>query len=202
MSFVSLSNTIFKFLIIGDSGVGKTSIVRCFCHNEFTENYKETIGVEFIPFSIEIERTPIKIQIWDTAGQEKYRALSHAYYRNAIGVILVFSYTDSQSFNNLEQWLDDVHSFCHNMAQIILVGNKLDLKEKQEISRNVAEDFAKSHKIQFIESSAKDNIGIQEVFYKLTRNICQKVLSGEIILTKNGHIPIQNNEEKNEGTCC
>ena len=202
MSFETLSNCLFKFLIIGDSCVGKTSITRRFCQNVFVSDAKETIGVEFIPYTIEIEDVPIKLQIWDTAGQEQYRALSKAYYRNAVGVLIVFSYTDINSFEHLEQWFDDVRSLCHPMAQIILIGNKLDLDDLQQVSRNSAEDFAKAHKVEFIESSAKTNIGIQESFYKLTRTVAEKVISGEIILSRAGP-PGQKVEKKEKsGFCC
>ena len=202
MSFETLSNCLFKFLIIGDSGVGKTSITRRFCQNVFMSDAKETIGVEFIPYTIEIEDVPIKLQIWDTAGQEQYRTLSRAYYRNAVGVLIVFSYTDLNSFEHLEQWFDDVRSLCHPMAQIILIGNKLDLEDLQQVSRVSADDFAKAHKVEFIESSAKTNIGIQESFYKLTRTVAEKVISGEIVLSRAGPPGQKVEKKKKSGLCC
>ena len=203
MGFQSISNCIFKILIIGDASVGKTSITRRFCQGTFLAESKETIGVNFIPFTIEIEKTPIKLQIWDTAGQEQYRTLSQAYYRNAIGVLIVFSFTDSNSFDHLEQWFDDVRSLCHPKAQIILIGNKLDLAESLQVSRTSVIEFANAHKIEFIESSAKTNVGIQESFYKLTRTVAEKVLNGEILLTKN-RLPLapENQEKKSQSSLC
>ena len=195
MSFDSISNCLFKFLIIGDASVGKTSIIKRFCLNEFSLNPNETIGVEFIPFTIVIDKTPLKLQIWDTAGQEKYRTLSRSYYRNAIGVLIVFSFTDYDSFYNLDKWFDDVRTLCHPMAHVIVIGNKSDLIENKAVSKIVAEDFSKTHNVQFIEASAKTNQGIQESFYKLTRSVASSVLSGDIILSRSA--PLINNNYKN-----
>jgi len=205
MSFDSIANCSYKFLIIGDSSVGKTSITKRFCHGYFNSESRETIGAEFIPYTIVIDHTPLRIQIWDTGGQEKYRALSRAYFRNAVGVLIVFSFTDSDSFDHLDKWFDDVRTLCHPMAQVILVGNKSDLIEAQSVSRSAAEEFARTHHVDFIESSAKNNTGIQESFYKLTRSVAQSVLSGDIVLQSSmpsaKPVPVP---EKNGsgGICC
>lgn len=204
MSIESLANCVFKILVIGDASVGKTSITRRFCQGVFSSEQKETIGVEFIPSTIKIDQTPIKLQIWDTAGQEQYRALSRAYYRNAIGVLIVFSFTDSDSFEHLDQWFDDVRSLCHPMAQVVLIGNKLDLIQEQQVSRNYAADFAKTHQVEFIEVSAKTNQGIQEAFYTLTRTVAKSVIYGDIVLTRPAPVRQHREEEVKEEKkgCC
>jgi len=172
----------FKFLIVGDGAVGKTSIVRRMCHNTFSDNTEETVGVEFMPLTMNIDKSSVKLQIWDTAGQEQYRSLGRAYYRNAVGVLLVFSYDDHSSFEHLDQWLTDVRTLCHQHAQILLVGNKCDLSDHRRVTSSEIEQFISTFEVDFIELSAKNNLNVEQAFYTLTRNVLQAVVSNEIIL--------------------
>jgi small GTP-binding protein len=191
----------FKILVIGDSAVGKTSLVQRLCRNIFTETTEETIGVEFVPHSLIIDDQEVKLQIWDTAGQEQYRTLSRAYYRNAIGVLLVFSYENTVSFDHLESWLNDVRSLCHPNAKVILVGNKSDLIEERNITNSQITQFAQSNNLEFIEASAKDNSNVSEAFYNLAREILNSVKSNEINLGP-PHKKIIETPKKEEEDCC
>ena len=172
----------FKFLLVGNGNVGKTSIVRRMCRGDFIDNPETTIGVEFITKIFEIEGSQIKLQIWDTAGQEKYRSVGKAYYRNAVGVLLVFSLTDHVSFEKLEEWINDVSQYCHPKAKMILVGNKSDLVEQRKVTRDEIKNFAEDHNLPYIESSAKTGQNITECFYQVSRSIYDGVNTGDITL--------------------
>ena len=174
----------FKILIVGNSGVGKTSIWKQYAHNSFENNIEPTVGIDFIPMTLNIDDKIVKLQIWDTAGQEQYRSLGRAYYRNALGAILVFAYNDQQSFENLDSWLDDIKQFAHPHARIIMVGNKIDLSDSRCISKSEATDFAKVHNLEIYDTSAKLNQGVAELFNSIARSILQGFLSGEIKVSK------------------
>lgn len=200
----SIQHTL-KFLLVGNGNVGKTSIVRRLCRGDFSDETETTIGVEFMTKVIDINKCSIKLQIWDTAGQEKYRSVGKAYYRNAIGILLVFSLTDHKSFETLETWMDDVRQYCHPKAEMILVGNKCDLVDQRRVSATEIQSFCDCRRVPYIESSAKLGTNINESFFQVTKRIYDGILQGDITLGNNAHLPEQvkknKDNEENEKTC-
>ena len=162
---------LFKVVLIGDSGVGKSNLLSRFTRNEFSLETKATIGVEFATRSVTVENKVIKAQIWDTAGQERYRAITSAYYRGAVGAMLVYAINSRDSFNNAERWLNELRDNADRNIMIMLVGNKSDLKHLREVPTEEAKDFAKRHNLSFMETSALDSSNVQAAFKSLIGNI-------------------------------
>jgi len=162
---------LFKILLIGDSGVGKSSILLRFTDDDFEEDHPATIGVDFKTKLITLDGKRVNLTIWDTAGQEKFRSLTSSYYRGTHGIILVYDVTKRVSFLSLEQWLNEVEMYSTNQDVItLLVGNKVD-KSEREVSREEAAKFAKAKSMLFIECSAKTKLGIQQAFEELVQKI-------------------------------
>eukprot|EP01091_Cochliopodium_minus_P018241 TRINITY_DN732_c0_g1_i1.p1 TRINITY_DN732_c0_g1~~TRINITY_DN732_c0_g1_i1.p1 ORF type:complete len:196 (-),score=52.34 TRINITY_DN732_c0_g1_i1:52-639(-) len=164
---------IFKILIIGDSGVGKTNIMERFTKNEFNENTKSTIGVDFSTKVMQVANKKIKIQIWDTAGQEKYSILTSSYYRGAKGCIIVYDITDMKSFESVEKWLSEIKQIGEQI-EIILVGNKSDETEKRVVQYRQAQELAHKNELTFIETSAFTSSNVEDCFNSLVELIVQK----------------------------
>ena len=169
----------YKVVVVGSSGVGKTAIVQRLVDGTFCDEGQSTVGVEFKSHSISFDDETMKLSIWDTAGQERFRSVSKAYFRNAVGAILVFSLDDAQSFNELDGWLNDLHALATANAVILLVGNKADVSEKT-VTTSEAEAFAKRHNLEYLETSAKDGVNINDTFVRLARDINDKVKKGEL----------------------
>jgi Ras-related protein Rab-35 len=159
---------LFKLLIIGDSGVGKSSLLLRFADNTFSPNYITTIGVDFKIRTINVDNQRVKLQIWDTAGQERFRTITSTYYRGTHGVIVVYEVTSGESFNNVKRWLHEIDQNCENV-QKILVGNKADDPDRRVVSEADARRFADQMGIRFFETSAKENLNIEEMFNAITR---------------------------------
>ncbi|CDW56825.1 Ras protein Rab 35 [Trichuris trichiura] len=153
---------LFKLLIIGDSGVGKSSLLLRFADNTFSPNYITTIGVDFKIRTITVDGERVKLQIWDTAGQERFRTITSTYYRGTHGVIIVFDVTSGDSFVNVKRWLHEIDQNCENV-QRILVGNKCDEKERRVVLQVDAQRFADQTNVQYFETSAKENLNVEEV---------------------------------------
>ena len=166
----------YKFIVIGSSGVGKTAILKRLVEDTFTEESQSTIGVEFDSTIIPIDDKKVKLQIWDTAGQERFRSIAKAYYRNAVGVVLVFDITERKSFDELSTWLNDVHTLCDPNAVIQLIGNKCDLTEERVVTLTEAENFAQQHHMQYLETSAKAGDNVRETFVRVATAIMSKGL--------------------------
>jgi len=159
---------LFKLLIIGDSGVGKSSLLVRFADNHFSGNYITTIGVDFKIRTIEIQGERVKLQIWDTAGQERFRTITSTYYRGTHGVIVVYDVTSGESFANVKRWLHEIDQNC-DVVNRILVGNKNDDPERKVVLTEDAKRFADQMGIQLFETSAKDNINVEEMFRAVTQ---------------------------------
>jgi len=159
---------LFKLLIIGDSGVGKSSLLVRFADNHFSGNYITTIGVDFKIRTIEINGERVKLQIWDTAGQERFRTITSTYYRGTHGVIVVYDVTSGESFANVKRWLHEIDQNC-DVVNRILVGNKNDDPERKVVVTEDARRFADQMGIQLFETSAKDNINVEEMFRAVTK---------------------------------
>jgi small GTP-binding protein len=165
---------ILKFIVIGNSGVGKTAILKRLVDNTFTSESQSTIGVEFLATTFEVDGKSVKLQLWDTAGQERFRSIAKAYFRSAIGVILVFDITERKSFDDLSHWLNDIHQLCDPNAVVTLIGNKLDMKHLRKITAPEAENFAQLHQVSYYETSALGGDNIQEAFHRTTAAIVRR----------------------------
>jgi len=195
-----MQNLTFKFLVIGNSGVGKTSLVHRLCLNEFSEEIETTIGLEYMVYKLSISDTKVQLQIWDTAGQEQYRSLGRSYYRDAVGVLIVFAYNDHKSLDSLDQWISDARTYCHPNMRVLLVGNKIDLEEDRAISKSEIEQYAKKRKLDFIETSAKTNANVHEAFQRAARSVYQAVITNEIRIGPTPEIrPVHTSNDKG---CC
>lgn len=170
---------LYKLLLIGDSGVGKSSIVLRFADETFTENYISTIGVDFKIRTLDYKDKKIKLQIWDTAGQERFRTITTSYYRGAHGVIIVFDLTDLYSFLNIEDWIEMVTKYGNTNPQIILVGNKSDLIQDRKIDVNIIANLVNKFDLKYLETSAKNDTNICNIFESLVA----KLLKNNYLLT-------------------
>uniref|UniRef100_A0AC35TJI3 Ras-related protein Rab-35 n=1 Tax=Rhabditophanes sp. KR3021 TaxID=114890 RepID=A0AC35TJI3_9BILA len=159
---------LFKLLIIGDSGVGKSSLLLRFADNTFSPNYITTIGVDFKIRTIVVNGQKIKLQIWDTAGQERFRTITSTYYRGTHGVVVVYDVSSGESFSNVKRWLLEIDNNCDSVEKI-LVGNKADDPERRVVLKADAEKFAASMNIHFFETSAKENICVDDMFSCITK---------------------------------
>jgi small GTP-binding protein len=166
---------LFKIVVTGDSGVGKTNIITRFTTNEFSTESKATIGVEFGHSEISLaDGTQIKVQIWDTAGQERFRAITRGYYRGAVGALMVFDITKAASFRNVDKWLHELKEYADADIVIMLVGNKSDLKNQREVTTEEAKKFAQKNDLLYIETSALDGNNIKEAFQQTVSAIHEK----------------------------
>lgn len=162
---------LFKVVLIGDSGVGKSNLLSRFTRNEFNLESKSTIGVEFATKSIEAEGKKIKAQIWDTAGQERYRAITSAYYRGAVGALLVYDISKHGTFENVERWLKELRDHADQNIVVLLVGNKSDLDHMRAVTTDEAKAFAEKHQLAFMETSAQDGKGVNDAFHLILTEI-------------------------------
>jgi small GTP-binding protein len=170
----------FKFIVIGSSGVGKTSLVKRLVDGQFSAEANSTIGVEYLATVIEIDGQAVKLQLWDTAGQEKFRSIAKNYFRHAVGVVLVYDITDRKTFDDLGLWLTDVHQLCDPNAAITLIGNKLDLAHQRAITTGEAQTFASSHGLTYLEASARSGDNVTEAFHRAARSVYERAESGAL----------------------
>ncbi|KAL3615113.1 Ras-related protein RABA1f [Castilleja foliolosa] len=162
---------LFKVVLIGDSGVGKSNLLSRFTKNEFSQQSKSTIGVEFATRSIHVDDKVVKAQIWDTAGQERYRAITSAYYRGAVGALLVYDVTRNVTFENVERWLKELRGHTDSNIVIMLVGNKADLRHLRAVPLEKAKAFAVRENIFFMETSALEALNVEKAFTEVLTQI-------------------------------
>ena len=160
---------LMKLLIVGDSGVGKSCLLLRFADDSFTPSFIATIGIDFKIRTIELEGRRVKLQIWDTAGQERFRTITTAYYRGAMGILIVYDVTDEKSFENVRGWLESVKEHASEGVQLILVGNKADDENSRVVSKERGESLAKECGMPFLEASAKSGEGVEEAFFVLAK---------------------------------
>ena len=181
----------FKIIVIGDSGVGKSCLTNRATTNLFEDTYSATVGFEFLSFNVKINEKVVKLQIWDTCGQELYRSLITNFYRNSSLAIIVYAINSKDSFENIEMWLRELRTHSNPDAKVFLIGNKIDLENERKITREQGENFAKTNKLHlFLESSAKTGFNAKKVFIKAA-----KVLYDEHLKYKN----IEDNANPNSG---
>mmetsp|Transcript_27356 Transcript_27356/g.49239 ORF Transcript_27356/g.49239 Transcript_27356/m.49239 type:complete len:206 (-) Transcript_27356:217-834(-) len=164
---------LFKLVIIGDSGVGKSCLLLRFADDSFSENYISTIGVDFRFRTIYIDGRSVKLQIWDTAGQERFRTITSAYFRGADGALIVFDKTASQSFEHVPEWVSEIKKYSENSVRL-LVGNKSDQVENCQVNTETAVQFATSYGMEYIETSALNSSGVEDAFIKLAKSLMQR----------------------------
>jgi len=168
----------FKILIIGNSSVGKTSFLFRYADDSFTSAFVSTVGIDFKVKTVIRREKKIKLQIWDTAGQERYRTITTAYYRGAMGFILMYDVTNEESFNSVQDWVTQIKTYSWDNAQVILVGNKSDMESERVVSFNRGKQLADQLGLEFFETSAKENINVKNVFERLVDIICEKMSDG------------------------
>lgn len=162
---------LFKVVLIGDSGVGKSNLLSRFTRNQFNLESKTTIGVEFATKSIEYDGKRIKAQIWDTAGQERYRAITSAYYRGAVGALLVYDLSKRLTYDNVSRWLKELRDHADPHIVIMLVGNKKDLRNMRQVQTDESTEFCRQNNLYFIETSALLDANVTEAFEKILQEI-------------------------------
>jgi len=164
---------LFKIVLIGDSGVGKSNILSRFTRNEFCLESKSTIGVEFATRTLQVEGKTVKAQIWDTAGQERYRAITSAYYRGAVGALVVYDITKRQTFENVQRWLRELRDHADSNIVIMMAGNKSDLNHLRAINEQDAQLFAEKEGLSFLETSALEARNVEKAFHTIMLDIYQ-----------------------------
>ncbi|KAK2724914.1 ras-related protein Rab-10-like [Artemia franciscana] len=158
---------LFKLLLIGDSGVGKTCILFRFSDDAFNTTFISTIGIDFKIKTIELRGFKIKLQIWDTAGQERFHTITTSYYRGAMGIMLVYDITNNKTFDNIGKWIRQIRMYASEDIQLMIIGNKCDMEDYRLVSKDTGERIAKEYNTLFVETSAKANINIEKAFTDL-----------------------------------
>ena len=162
----------FKVIIVGDQAVGKSCLAIKASRNYFEDFYSPTIGFEFVSFKVRVQDKIIKLQIWDTCGQEVYRSLISSFFRSASLAIVVYSIDSEDSFNNIEKWLNDIKTQSNPDVKIFLIGNKADLEDKRRITKDQGEKLCSDHKLAFfMETSAKTGFNVQNVFIQVAKEL-------------------------------
>ena len=196
------SSVTFKILTIGESGVGKTCVLRRFVENKFLKNHLGTIGIDFKTKTLNINNREIKLKIWDTAGQERFRNITTQYYKGADGIVLVYDVTDDGSFEKIRDWMAQIQSNAQrDELGLVLLGNKCDI-EPRVVTEEQGTKMAEELKVSYFETSALNGQGINEAFEQLARDIMKKKGVGDD--NKDGGMELNNNNKKknNKGDCC
>mmetsp|Transcript_17233 Transcript_17233/g.18702 ORF Transcript_17233/g.18702 Transcript_17233/m.18702 type:complete len:194 (+) Transcript_17233:40-621(+) len=186
---------LFKLLLIGDYGVGKSCLVLRFADNIYNEAHITTIGVDFKIHYVDIDGSRIKLHIWDAHGGKKFREITSAYYRGVHGVLIVFDITDVVSFNDVKYWLNEITKWASKNVNKLLVGNKSDLDSQRAVTFEEGQEFAKSMGMEYIETSAKNSTNVDEAFLMLIRQINERMKPEPLSAASEG-------EGKNRCVCC
>ncbi|CAL8288827.1 unnamed protein product [Merluccius merluccius] len=174
-------NFIFKVVLVGESGVGKSNLLSRFTENKFTLDSRTTIGVEFSTQTIQLGQASIRAQIWDTAGLERYRAITSAYYRGAVGALLVYDITKKPTYESVERWLSELYDHAHPRVVVILVGNKTDLESNRSVTSEEAKHYAEKKGLLFVETSALESTNVEVAFNNVVSEIYRRLGSKEVI---------------------
>jgi Ras-related protein Rab-1A len=191
---------LFKVLLLGDSDVGKSSLILRYTEETFNSKLVNSIGVDFKMKKKEIDGKVIKVQIWDTAGHERFRAITYSYYRGANAIIIVFDLSDKKSFVSITEWLKQIEKHAKENVFKFLVGNKSDLVEERKVTYKEAKDYADEHDLPYFETSAKEGININELFESSIKTFLSnnKCTGGE----KNIRLINQSTNDSEKNACC
>ncbi|RVE71800.1 hypothetical protein OJAV_G00055670 [Oryzias javanicus] len=168
---------LFKLLLIGDSGVGKTCLLFRFSEDSFNTTFISTIGIDFKIRTIELDGKRVKLQIWDTAGQERFRTITTAYYRGAMGIMLVYDICNEKSFDNIKNWIRNIEEHASSDVEKMILGNKCDMTDRRQVSKDRGEKLAIDYRVKFLETSAKSSLNVEEAFYTMARDILHNLNS-------------------------
>jgi small GTP-binding protein len=169
---------LLKYIIIGDAAVGKSNLLLRYAHGQFKPEYQLTIGVEFGAKNIQLKNKVFRIQIWDTAGQENFRSITRAYYKNSVCALVVYDISSRDSFNNVTTWIEDCKNQSPKTIFMVLVGNKCDLNDKRQVTAEEGKELADKNDMMFFETSAKDGINVDEIFLNSANEISKKIEQG------------------------
>ncbi|XP_075928579.1 ras-related protein Rab-35 [Petromyzon marinus] len=195
---------LFKLLIIGDSGVGKSSLLLRFSDNVFSGSHITTIGVDFKIRTMDVGGERVKLQIWDTAGQERFRTITSTYYRGTHGVIVVYDVTSAESFVNVQRWLQEITTNCEDVCRI-LVGNKDDDPNRKVVETQDARRFAEQMGVRLYETSAKDNIHVEDMFKAITDLVLRAKKENQARMQQRAAsdvVKIGRSSGRSRGKCC
>ncbi|KAE8689443.1 Ras-related protein RABA1g [Hibiscus syriacus] len=176
---------LFKLVLIGDSGVGKSNLLTRFTKNEFSLESRSTIGVEFATRNVHVNGKVVKAQVWDTAGQERYRAITSAYYRGALGALVVYDVTRNISFKSVQRWLKELRDHIDANVVIMLVGNKSDLRHLRAVSTEEGKAFAENEKVCFLETSALESLNVENAFAEVLTQVYNVVKKKALEVRRN-----------------
>jgi len=197
---------LLKVIILGDSGVGKTSLMNQYVHKRFSNQYKATIGADFLTKEVMIDDKLVTLQIWDTAGQERFQSLGVAFYRGADSCVLVYDVTDAKSFDNLESWMDEflVHAAPRNADTFpfVVLGNKADMASKRQVSVAKAKAWCNSKgDIPHFETSAKEALNVEQAFHTIAKNALQQESQQKPIFIPTS-LDLKVDQKEGKGGCC
>ena len=210
---------LLKYIIIGDAAVGKSNLLLRYVHGQFKPEYQLTIGVEFGAKNIQLNDKIFRIQIWDTAGQENFRSITRAYYKNSVCALIVYDISSKDSFNNVSTWVDDCKNQSPKTIFLVLVGNKSDLNDKRQVTFEEGQELANKYDMMFFETSAKDGTNVEDIFVNSAKEISKKITAGFYDLENDScgikrgmnrgsqiHLNNNNNNGRNDGSsmggCC
>lgn len=193
---------IWKVVLVGDSGVGKTNLLSRFTRNEFNAESKTTIGVEFATRNVQIRGKTVRAQIWDTAGQERYRAITSVYYRGAVGALVLYDITKPATFENLDKWISELKEHADPCVCIMIVGNKTDLRSQRVVSTEEGRLLAEKYRYSFIETSALDASNVGEAFNNLLVDIFNIQTEAEKSDSTSKIVPQENKGQQNQASQC
>jgi Ras-related protein Rab-1A len=200
-----------KFVVIGDTGSGKSSVLLRFTDNDFANSYTATVAVDFRHRTVQVGGKSCKLQIWDSAGQERYRTITSSYYRGADAIILVYDVTSDNSLRHINDWLMEVQRYAAPDACKLLIGNKCDLESARAVPKSAAQEFADSLEIPLVETSAKDGKNIDDAFIQLTEELIRRKTGaapggsgggGGGGDGKGGSVKLGKDGKEKKGTCC
>ena len=189
----------YKIMVLGESKVGKTSLIKRYTKDQFGGVYLTTVGMDFQDKIIEIEDKKVRLQVWDTAGQERFRNVTKSYFQSSHGLLVVYDITDKESFDKINFWMENIKNNAPENAKLILVGNKCDLANERKVTIEDGENKARYYNIKFFESSAKDGTNVNELFFYLVNEIYQDDKTKE---KDNKNLLKLNKEKKGKKGCC